>query len=243
LFKKKKNKYSQKKNLIISGATLVVFVLMGIGVAHANRAPSITVSEPQNEASIQAKTIGLKGKVNPSSSVVAVNNIPAQVDKEGNFNAEAALNDETNTITVTATNGGKTKTSTVIVKRIFTPEEIAERDRIKAEAEAKKKADAEAAAKAQADAEAKAKADQAAYDNSKAGKLCKAHPTWSKDDCDTIAAGKVRIGMSKEQAIASWGKPQDINSTSTAFGTHEQWVYNLSSYLYFDNDTLTTIQN
>jgi hypothetical protein len=53
----------------------------------------------------------------------------------------------------------------------------------------------------------------------------------------------VQIGMSKDAVIASmWGKPRKINRTTTAHGTREQWVYD-GGYLYFEDDTLTTIQN
>ncbi len=54
----------------------------------------------------------------------------------------------------------------------------------------------------------------------------------------------VTIGMSKEQALASsWGKPQKVNRTISAYGEREQWVYGGSNYLYFENGTLTSIQN
>jgi hypothetical protein len=54
----------------------------------------------------------------------------------------------------------------------------------------------------------------------------------------------VSIGMSKEDVLASsWGKPRKINSTTTARGTREQWVYD-GGYLYFNElEVLTTIQN
>lgn len=53
----------------------------------------------------------------------------------------------------------------------------------------------------------------------------------------------VRIGMSKDDVIASsWGKPRKINATTNARGTREQWVYD-GGYLYFEGETLTTIQN
>lgn len=42
--------------------------------------------------------------------------------------------------------------------------------------------------------------------------------------------------------IESWGEPLDINTTTGSYGTHEQWVYG-TSYLYFENGILTTIQN
>lgn len=60
---------------------------------------------------------------------------------------------------------------------------------------------------------------------------------------DLILSRKVRVGMTKEMAKASWGKPSDINRTINQYGTHEQWVYEGGSYLYFDDDKLTTIQN
>jgi hypothetical protein len=53
----------------------------------------------------------------------------------------------------------------------------------------------------------------------------------------------VHIGMTQERVMqSSWGKPQKINTTTTKHGTREQWVYN-RSYLYFENDLLTAIQN
>lgn len=53
----------------------------------------------------------------------------------------------------------------------------------------------------------------------------------------------VSIGMSKTEVLRSnWGKPLRKNITATAFGTSEQWVYANDNYLYFDGDTLTSIQ-
>ncbi|BCZ47613.1 hypothetical protein psyc5s11_36800 [Clostridium gelidum] len=54
----------------------------------------------------------------------------------------------------------------------------------------------------------------------------------------------VSIGMTKSEVLASsWGKPKDINKTTTKYGTNEQWVYSGNRYLYFDNGILTSIQN
>lgn len=53
-----------------------------------------------------------------------------------------------------------------------------------------------------------------------------------------------QIGMTRDEAIDStWGKPSDINKTTTKYGTHEQWVYGGNRYLYFEGNKLTTIQN
>lgn len=54
----------------------------------------------------------------------------------------------------------------------------------------------------------------------------------------------VRIGMSKADAIASsWGRPEKVNRTTNQYGTREQWVYGGGNYLYFEDDTLVSIQN
>lgn len=53
----------------------------------------------------------------------------------------------------------------------------------------------------------------------------------------------VSIGMSEQQALdSSWGRPERVNRTTTAYGTREQWVYG-RNYLYFTDGVLTAIQN
>jgi hypothetical protein len=48
--------------------------------------------------------------------------------------------------------------------------------------------------------------------------------------------------MTKDMVREAWGRPEDINRTTNAYGTSEQWVYGYS-YVYFDDDICTTIQN
>ena len=62
--------------------------------------------------------------------------------------------------------------------------------------------------------------------------------TW-----EVIRNGGVRVGFSKEMCLMSWGKPKSVNKTTNSWGVYEQWVYGLTSYLYFTNGELTTIQN
>lgn len=238
----KKSKFSKRIKITASLALVVIFLSLEGIIVYNGRTPTIVVTEPQNESSIQAQSVMLKGEISPSKSKVAINEKNIEVDKDGLFSYEMKLPDEQNVANIKATNGKNIATTSISIKRIFTAEEKAELDRQKAEAEAKKQSALEARKKAQVEAAAKAKAEQAAYENSKAGKLCKAHPTWIKEDCEMIAKGKVHIGMTKEQAIAAWGNPGDINKTTSSFGVHEQWVYG-SSYLYFEDGILTTVQN
>ncbi len=75
------------------------------------------------------------------------------------------------------------------------------------------------------------------------GKLFAEHPYWSDEIKNLIRLRKIRRGMTKKQAEASWGYPDDINKTVGSWGVHEQWVYPNYQYLYFENGTLTSWQN
>ena len=71
----------------------------------------------------------------------------------------------------------------------------------------------------------------------KKAKQAKAEAAWK-------ARGGVKIGMTTAQVLKSnWGKPNNINRTTTRNGTHEQWVYGGHNNLYFDNGILTAIQD
>lgn len=81
------------------------------------------------------------------------------------------------------------------------------------------------------------KAEQMAEKEAEAAKAKKAAAAWK-------ARGGVKIGMTREQALASnWGKPSKVNKTIHSNGTHEQWVYGGHNYLYFENGILASIQN
>lgn len=66
---------------------------------------------------------------------------------------------------------------------------------------------------------------------------------YGRSNAQSIMNGSVRIGFTKEMCIEAWGEPSDINRTVTQYGTHEQWVYGLGCYLYFEGNKLTGIQN
>lgn len=69
------------------------------------------------------------------------------------------------------------------------------------------------------------------------------YPKISNEIWDLICSEHVRVGMTKNQCKLSWGEPESINKTSGSWGVHEQWVYSSSSYLYFENGILSSIQN
>jgi len=53
---------------------------------------------------------------------------------------------------------------------------------------------------------------------------------------------KVEIGWTKQMCIESWGRPYEINKTTTEYEVNEQWVYSIKHYLYFEGNKLTAIQ-
>ncbi len=63
---------------------------------------------------------------------------------------------------------------------------------------------------------------------------------------ELIAHGKITLGMTQEQVLASWGRPYTVNKDVYTFGIHEQWVYGSDSsrpYLYFEDGKLTSWQD
>jgi hypothetical protein len=75
------------------------------------------------------------------------------------------------------------------------------------------------------------------------GKINDAFQTLRDADKRQAKSRGVHVGMTKAEALGSnWGAPRKVNTTITAAGTHEQWVYHGSNYLYFDNGSLSSIQ-
>lgn len=68
------------------------------------------------------------------------------------------------------------------------------------------------------------------------------HSEISKQIRDCILENKIIVGMTKDDVVASWGKPEDIHRTVGSWGLNEQWVYS-NRYLYFENGILTSWQD
>lgn len=53
---------------------------------------------------------------------------------------------------------------------------------------------------------------------------------------------QIWIGMTPREATQSIGRPNEVNSSTGSYGTHEQWVYDKKN-LYFENGKLTSWQD
>jgi ABC-type nitrate/sulfonate/bicarbonate transport system permease component len=58
-----------------------------------------------------------------------------------------------------------------------------------------------------------------------------------------IPLHKVFIGMTQAQALASWGDPDRISSSTSVLGRYQDWFYGQSRSLYFINGSLQVIDN
>jgi hypothetical protein len=230
---------SFKKRLAISLIIYLIIAPFGIWFAYnAWRNPIITITEPQDNFSIQADKITIKGKIDPASAELKAGSTLIKTSK-GEFSYNMQLPNEKNTIVFYATNGSGNENAHLTVNRIFTDEEKAQLEKQKADAEAKKVATEEQQKKAEAEQQAKTLAEQKAWESSKAGQICKKHPDWTNEDCKNLANKKIWIGMSYEMLVEMWGKPNVANPSNYGNGTEWQWcwtAYSSPSCFYDNND-------
>jgi len=63
---------------------------------------------------------------------------------------------------------------------------------------------------------------------------------------NAIALRQIMVGMYAHEVVSAWGRPHKVNSTQSASGKSEQWVYRRErfrdSYVYLDNDVVRSIQ-
>lgn len=234
----KKAKFTQKTNIIATFIIVIVFIIWESMIVYGNREPILLITEPQNNFSVHANSINIKGKVDPNKSTVIVNDVSVNVNPKGEFSYELQLSEEKNLATIKAKNNNKIVTSVLYINRIFTKEELAERERQKAKEEAKKQAALEAQKKAEEQRKAKKLAEQKAWEQSKAGQICIKHSEWTKDDCINLADNKIWIGMTIDMLKYKRGLPDSANPSNYGSGTEWQWCWfgRTPSCFYDKND-------
>lgn len=75
-----------------------------------------------------------------------------------------------------------------------------------------------------------------------------ANVKWRDKVNDAITRSQVMVGMTAEDVVRSWGRPEKINRTMTARVTREQWVYRRGGigndqYVYLENGVVVTLQS
>lgn len=67
------------------------------------------------------------------------------------------------------------------------------------------------------------------------------HPSTSLDIKKLILEGLIDVGMTREQIIASWGKPQRVTITTTRSNKIFSTLHYIRTFIYLENDIVTTI--
>lgn len=81
--------------------------------------------------------------------------------------------------------------------------------------------------------------------SSKAGKIQKKHPGWSRKDCKSLADREIWIGMTYEMLVYQRGKPNTINPSNYGNGIHYQFCWDdyTPSCFYSEEDQIITSYN
>lgn len=166
---------------------------------------------------------------------VQVDNSEVQSNDEGLYEVMIALDTPSTDIIIEAENQYKNSSEDLTITRSMTDEEEAAELARQAALEEKRR-EQEAAAEAKRLAE---EAEQRAWEQSKAGQICKRHPEWSEQECRDIADGKIWIGMEYDMVVEQRGKPSSANPSNYGYGTQWQWCWSWNyspSCFYDDND-------
>lgn len=213
----------------VGGILVLLFVVAEVVSLIPEKTPELTIASPANNFETHDATATISGSVSPVDAVVTVNGLHILV-KDGKFSYAAKLNPDSNSFNVVADNKGKTSNQTIVVNRTFTPEEKTQYELEKQQAQ--EKAAAEVAAQ-----KAKEQATLDAYYATKAGRICKAHSDWTKDECQSLADNKIWIGMKYEMLVYIRGKPDSANPSNYGSGTQYQYCwYDYTPKCFYDQD-------
>ncbi len=220
----KKTKLEKKKKIQATiGLSAVMLILISM-MFYLNRPPSITITEPKNDTTIQEKETKIKGFVVPKNASIEINGETVGTNN-GNFIYPILLSEGGNQIKIKAETWF-IKEVTLTIKRKLS------------EAEKEARAQTEAKAKEeQAQTKAKTEAEQREWEQSKAGQICKAHPEWTKEDCNLLVAGKIWIGMEYEMLVYRWGEPDHDNISNYGSGIRHQYCWDdYTPKCYYDDN-------
>lgn len=120
----KKTKLTEKNKSIISIIILLFFIVFKISSDYNHRAPTITITEPENNISVQSKSITIRGIVDPKNSQLQIDGKEVSI-KDGNFEYEAKLTGENNSIILVANNLRKKTENSLTINRILSNDERA----------------------------------------------------------------------------------------------------------------------
>jgi hypothetical protein len=203
-------KWDKKKKLYVTAISLGTMVISTFIIFYPHRPPTINIDEPQNNITIQKGAINIVGSITPKDTLLKINNVVVK-NIDGTFTHPISLSEGENTIKISAESWFRKEINLVITRELTQ----AEKD--------EKIADEKLRQEKVRIAEEKVLAKQRAWEASKAGQIYKAHPEWSKEDCERVANGKIWIGMTYTMLVYEMGRPDTKNLSN--YGSGSEWQY------------------
>jgi len=79
--------------------------------------------------------------------------------------------------------------------------------------------------------------ENAAFMKTKAGRIYKKHPEWSREDCERLANNNIWIGMDIDMLKYKRGLPNSANPSNYGGVTQWQWCWSdFTPSCFYDND-------
>lgn len=120
----KKTKLNEKNKIKFSIIIILFFIVFSILLNYTHRTPTITITEPENNISVQSDSIIIRGIIDPESSQLQIEGSEVSL-QNGNFEYKAQLIEENSSIILIADNSGKKTESILAVNRILSDDERA----------------------------------------------------------------------------------------------------------------------
>jgi len=80
-------------------------------------------------------------------------------------------------------------------------------------------------------------AEERKFNRSRAGRICKRHPTWTRAECTGIAKHRYWIGMHIDMLVESRGRPNSHNPSNYGNGVRHQYCWsNWTPACFYDNN-------
>lgn len=91
----------------------------------------------------------------------------------------------------------------------------------------------------------KLKLDEDQFKKTKAGKIYKKHPNWSREDCERLSKKQIWIGMEYEMLVYLRGRPNHVNTSNYGNGDEYQacWDNYDPGCFYFDETQIIKSYN
>lgn len=232
----KKTSWSKRTKQIATAVIGLFAVVSLVVISYKPPMPVITATDPIEEITSESSIVHINGTYSPTSAKFEATSGTGTVHLKNDrtFTFDGHLEGGENTFIFELSNETGKDTALVKVTRPLTEEE-----------ESQKQAELEAQKQIEEEKKAKALAEQKAWEQSKAGQICTAHPEWSETDCKKLADNKIWIGMSFEILKYKRGLPNSANPSNYGSGTEWQWCWHdyTPSCFYGDDDGIIDSYN